>query len=299
MEPRSFDRKWIVAILLGVLVALGIAYAVLKGSPPSDVEVPKDDMTPQQSQIEVIGKSVEGRDIEAYTFGTGERKLLFVGGIHGGYEWNSVILAYQFIDHLNANPASIPADVTVAIVPNANPDGVFKVIDKEGRIELADITITKEESAPGRFNAHGVDLNRNFDCKWKPESTWRSQVVSAGTAAFSEPEAAALRDFIQKDVPVAAIFWHSQSNAVYASECENGILPETRTIMNAYSQASGYPPVDSFDAYPISGDAEGWLASIGIPAITVELQTHETVEWERNLAGFKALVAHFAPPVLQ
>jgi hypothetical protein len=39
-----------------------------------------------------------------------------------------------------------------------------------------------------------VDLNRNFDCKWQPTSTWRSTSVSAGTQPFSEPEAAAIRD---------------------------------------------------------------------------------------------------------
>jgi hypothetical protein len=80
---------------------------------------------------------------------------------------------------------------------------------------------------------------------------------------------------------------------VYASECEKGILPETLTVMNTYSKASGYPAVSSFDAYPISGDVEGWLASIGIPAITVELKTHETIEWERNLAGVKALLEYY------
>jgi hypothetical protein len=77
---------------------------------------------------------------------------------------------------------------------------------------------------------------------------------------------------------------------VYASECEEGILPDTRALMNAYAAASLYPAVDSFDAYAITGDAEGWLASLGIPAITVELSTHETIEWERNLAGFNALL---------
>ncbi|MDZ4226479.1 MAG: hypothetical protein U1C66_03235 [Patescibacteria group bacterium] len=59
--------------------------------------------------------------------------------------------------------------------------------------------------------------------------------------------------------------------------------------MNAYATASGYPAVDSFDAYEITGDAEGWLASVHIPAITVELSTHESVEWEQNLAGVMAL----------
>jgi len=52
--------------------------------------------------------------------------------------------------------------------------------------------------------------------------------------------------------------------------------------------------VDFFDAYPITGDAEGWLASIGVPAITVELSTHETLEWNKNLTGAKALFSYYS-----
>ena len=63
--------------------------------------------------------------------------------------------------------------------------------------------------------------------------------------------------------------------------------------MNVYAEASGYRAVKLFDEYEISGDAEGWLASINIPAITVELKTHETVEWEQNLAGIKALFNYY------
>ncbi|MDO8601780.1 MAG: hypothetical protein Q7R62_01445, partial [bacterium] len=81
--------------------------------------------------------------------------------------------------------------------------------------------------------------------------------------------------------------------AVYASECNNGILPKTLEIMNVYARAAGYRSINVFDAYKITGDAEGWLASIGIPAITVELTTHETVEWEKNLAGIKALFEYY------
>src|SRR6266540_7186967 len=36
----------------------------------------------------VIGFSLSGRTIEAYTFGNGERQYLIVAGIHGGYEGN-------------------------------------------------------------------------------------------------------------------------------------------------------------------------------------------------------------------
>jgi hypothetical protein len=150
-----------------------------------------------------------------------------------------------------------------------------------------------DDESPGRFNANDVDLNRNFDCKWQPESTWRSKKVSAGAAPFSEPESAALRDLVATIKPVAAIFWHSQANAVYASECNDGILPGTRTLMNIYASAAGYPTIDTFDSYPVTGDVEGWLASIGVPAITVELKTHESIEWEKNLLGIRALFSQY------
>ena len=117
--------------------------------------------------------------------------------------------------------------------------------------------------------------------------------MSAGSKPFSEPEALALRNFVLENKPDAVIFWHSQANAVYASECREGILPETLSLMKVYADASLYPPVDSFDAYEVTGDAEGWLASVGIPAITVELKTHETIEWDRNIAGIKALFEYY------
>jgi predicted deacylase len=297
MRDRSKNRT-VVIVATFVLMIFGIGVFVFVGQSKKEVlPLPVSQapivVIPAGPKHEVIGKSVEGRDIEAFVYGTGtSAKLLFVGGIHGGYEWNSVLLAYQLMDYLKANPESIPKGFSIAIVPSANPDGIFAVTDKDGRFTAADIP-SKTTLGQGRFNAHKVDLNRNFDCKWQPKSTWKNNIVSAGSAVFSEPEAQAIRDFVSTFKPTAAIFFHSQSNAVYASECENGILPETRNIMNAYAKASKYPAVDSFSAYEVTGDAEGWLASIDIPAITVELSTHQTVEWDRNLLGIKALFNYY------
>ncbi len=255
------------------------------------VVVPVD--VPAGPQHSVVGRSVEGRVIDAYTYGKGSTSLLFVGGIHGGYEWNSVLLAYSAMDYFESHPEVIPSSVSVTVIPSLNPDGVYKIIGKEGRFTKADVPKMKDESA-ARFNAHGIDLNRNFDCKWAATSTWQGKKVNAGTAAFSEPEAKALRDFVRTEKPAGVVFWHSQAGAVYASECEDGILPTTLDIMTAYAKAAGYPSVKSFDAYPVTGDAEGWLASIGIPALTVELSTHDTIEWEKNLAGIKSLLLYFS-----
>ncbi len=292
----TFLNKYTFGTLL-LFVALGVIifFFIPKEVPEPIIETQVEEIIEEPKTFlsqEVVGTSVEGRDIEAYRFGNGETHLLFVGGIHGGYEWNSVVLAYDFIDYFTANQDVVPDNITVSIIPNANPDGVFKVTGLEGVIELEQV-VENVEASLGRFNANGVDLNRNFDCKWAPESMWRGNVVGAGTEAFSEPEAQTIRDYVLSRKPKMVVFWHSQSDAVYASECEDGILPETLTIMNLYSNASGYKAIDSFDAYSITGDAEGWLASIGIPAVTVELATHETIEWEKNLAGVSTLLTHY------
>jgi len=274
------------------LAVLGIAmFVVVRGR---EEQLPVEDtQTRSEPTHKVIGTSVEGRAIDAYTYGDGDIHLVFVGGVHGGYEWNSVLLAQKFIYSLNIDNIVVPASLLVTVIPSLNPDGVYAVVGKEGEFTAADAP-PEAQTVLGRFNARDVDLNRNFDCKWQPESMWRGNVVSAGTGPFSEPEAAALRDFILQQQPDAVVFWHSQSNAVYASECENGILPETLAIMNVYANASGYPAVSSFNAYEVTGDAEGWLASVGIPALTVELSTHETIEWEKNRAGIMALFSHYS-----
>ena len=271
---------------------------IIEESPSTlTVDDPDVEVISVDPQVEIIGMSTLGRRIESYTFGTElnseSKHLLFVGGIHGGYEWNSVVLAYDLIDYFTLNRESIPAHIQVTIIPSANPDGLYKVVGKEGDFTSTDILPGVDQSI-GRFNSKGVDLNRNFACKWSPESSWRGVAVSAGTSAFSEPEAQAIRNFVLTHQPDMVAFWHSQGKAVFASECENGILPETLDIMNIYATASGYNPVESFDAYPITGDAEGWLASVGIPAVTVELSSHTAIEFEENLAGTKALFEYYS-----
>lgn len=277
-------NKFTTAGVVLTLFVVGLAVWVFWPAPEAPVAVPTIVEPPVEviatSTESVIGTSVQGRDITVYTFGTGDTDLLFVGGVHGGYEANSVRLADAMTEHLYAHAELIPDDVTVHIIPVLNPDGYA-------------LPTTASDQAR-RFNANGVDLNRNFDCKWASESSWRGQTVSAGSAPFSEPEAEALRDYVLATNPSAAVFWHSVANNVYGSECENGILPETLALMNVYAEAGNYGKVPKFDAYPITGDVEGWLASIGIPAVTVELETRNSIEWERNLAGTIASIELFS-----
>ncbi len=295
-----------------IIIALG-AYLLLQRSsevvittnetetpttPPVTQEVkekPAQPITqPVNEKETVLGSSVEERDITAYHFGKGGTELLFVGGIHGGYEWNSVLVAYELMDYLEANPNVIPESVRVTVIPVLNPDGLFKVAGIEGRFTKENIPASLEATIPGRFNANNVDLNRNFDCDWKSTGTWQSRAVSGGSAVFSEPESQALRDYVEEHTPSAVVVWYSAAGGVYSSSCNDGVSPETQALTKLYANASGYKAYEAFDSYEITGDMVNWLAKNGIPAISVLLTNHSDTEWDKNQKGIEALLNSYA-----
>jgi len=258
--------------------------------------------TPDEQLYEVIGTSVEGREIQAYRFGEGETKLVFVGAIHGGYEWNSALLSYALIDYLKGNFESIPKDLSVIVIPVANPDGLASVVGTSGRFKISDapkfdyadeLEVTDPVVA-GRFNANGVDLNRNFACNWQSEAVWRDNPVSAGSSEFSEPEAQALKTFFLKEKPDASVFYHSASDGVYASFCNGDPLASTIDLLDEYSAASQYPRFEDYPYYVVTGDIGDWLATQGMAAVTVELETHDVAEWEKNVAGVEAMFEFYS-----
>ena len=291
----------IVTILSIVIIAVASAfYFYMKTSEE------KDDTNIKKPAYDVIGRSVENREIQAHRFGgpstrlgvNGNKKLVLVGAIHGGYEWNTAVLAYEFIDYFTANQNTIPSDTEVVVIPVANPDGLYKVVWTSERFNAEDAPQFNYSGevdpygpvAAGRFNANGVDLNRNFDCNWKSEAKWENRPVDAGTAPFSEPEAQALRDFFLAESPEAVIFFHSAGGGVYTSSCEEGILPSTARLLEAYNSVASYPESGAYTDYEVTGDAGDWISMLGIPAITVELSTHSAIEFEKNLAGVKAVL---------
>lgn len=233
---------------------------------------------------DILGFSIEGRAIEAFSFGDGPNDVVFVGGIHGGYEWNTVLLAYEMIDYLNGNREAIPETVTVHVVPAANPDGLHQVTGRDGRFAAELVGATPRAA---RFNGRGVDLNRNWSCGWSESARWGGTAVDPGSAPFSEPETRALRDYFARLAPRSVIFWHSAFGLVAPGQC--GDAAGSAALAQLYGEAAGYP-VGAFTAYALSGTASDWLSERGIPAAAVELTTHESTEFGRNLAGVLAVL---------
>lgn len=243
------------------------------------------------ARYQIIGFSSQGYALEAWQIGNGPTQVVMVGGIHGGYEWNTIVLGYQMVDYFNAFPEEVPPAVTLTIIPAANPDGQARVVGFRGRFSPADV---RQPTSPGRFNANDVDLNRNWDCNWMPTSAWGDRIVSGGSGPFSEPETRYLQEFLLARQPALVIFWHSKIPGIFPGTCHGERVAETVALGELYATASGYPMMlEGFTEYVITGEASDYLTTVGIPSFTVELATGYDSEWAANWAGVMAVLETF------
>jgi hypothetical protein len=267
-------------------------------STPLDTPTPAATLTaslttaPSPGNPHPLGYSTNLNPIEVYQFGNGPERMVFIGGIHGGYEWNTILLAYKAIDYFVVNPDQVPPGVSLYIIPAANPDGQVQVVGHSGRFTSDEVGLNTK---PGRFNGAMVDLNRNWDCNWSPVGKWGDSDILTGTEAFSEVETRILRDFLLGLPADKVVFWHSAASAVYAAGCGEPYEPAVE-LASRYAEGSGYVYQDSFMAYAVTGDATDWLSTVDIPAITVELSNHSDLEWERNLKAILTLMEYYAGP---
>ena len=301
-------KKLIITIIIILVVVLGWYYLSNNSSqtptplpptggsttpPPPTSTTPPPAMTHENGSTSSIGKSVEARDIAAYYYGTGDKKIVFVAGLHGGYEWHTTLVAYQLMDYLKKTPTAIPAGVQVTVIPTLNPDGLNKVVPADKPFTAANVKASQAVQVSGRYNANKVDLNRNFDCDWQATGKWQGTTVSGGSAAFSEPESQAMKNFITSEKPAAVVAFYSAAGGVFSAGCTNGISSDTKTLTDLYSKASGYPAYQSFDFYSITGDMSNWITTQNIPAINILLTDHTSTEWTKNKAGIDAILQHY------
>ncbi|KAJ8683317.1 hypothetical protein QAD02_019109 [Eretmocerus hayati] len=146
-------------------------------------------------RVITIGKSYERRDILGIEITNGDRRnpILFIeAGIHGR-EWLVPTTALFAIRSFISDRAKFP-NTDIIIIPVLNPDGYeySRTTDRMWR---------KNRSKNSQSSCEGVDLNRNFDIKWKHRSQSRKPCdeTYSGPAAFSEPETQALKNFFERN----------------------------------------------------------------------------------------------------
>jgi predicted deacylase len=221
-----------------------------------------------------LGASGAGRPITAVKIGDGSRKFALVGDTHGGPEANTYQLASQLADHFRAHPEEVPSAVRLYIIPTLNPDGL---------------------AGGTRFNAAGIDLNRNMNTNLDacPENDWSTHVQGArgiesdtgGPYPDSEPESRLIRDFLLD--ASAVIFYHSDGGDVFPAFCEH---TPSIALAQAYAAATGYAYDRYWPNYNITGGMHDWAASLGVAAVTPELINGIDSDFEQNLAGVRAIL---------
>jgi protein MpaA len=245
---------------------------------PPVFETPTPFVLPSGTYRTIIGYSLAGRPIEAYTFGEGEREYLIVAGIHGGYEGNTVALANELITYINANPEVIPNSAKLYIIRNMNPDGEARSSDVEGRV-----------------NHNGVDLNRNFPSEnwvadWDRDGCWVLGPTTGGLYAGSEPETRTVMGFITSHKIVALISYHSAALGIFPG----GVPWEDPSKRLAQALAKDtrypYPPIDTGCEY--TGTLADWAVENGVgAAVDMELSTHKNTDFDRNLKALKVFLS--------
>ncbi len=250
-----FRQRWsvlcllLVALLVGSIGYVSGTFAAESSAPPGMVPV-------------VIGTSVQEQPIEGLRMGWGPRKVVITGAIHGS-EGNTTVLVQELIAHFATIQHLVPPDVSLYFLPVLNPDGL---------------------AINSRYNARGVDLNRNWDTDdWQPDTMDSSGRVrgGGGTAPFSEPETAMLATWLldlrdQSPFPVTTVFYHSQYPP-------NGMVMHGSvglSISRAFAAIVRYPASDSstgFGAYRVTGTAPAWCGRHQIRCFEIELPTRANV----------------------
>jgi hypothetical protein len=235
--------------------------------------------TPAEGEWFEIGRSVEGRPLSAVRLGSGPVHLALMGSIHGGWERNTEELVSRLHAYFQERPDEIPPELTLYVVPTTNPDGLAA-----GR------------GPDAAWNANGVDLNRNFDtANWSPDTFGRVggrygptgvRRGAGGPAPFSEPETRAIRDFVFGRAIAVVLSYHSGIVSVTDRDGGGRAAPLAQQV----AAITGYPYVQTWTEYPLTGQLMDWLDDNGVRGVEIELPDQQTIDWEKNLAAVEAVM---------
>lgn len=244
---------------------------------------------PEFTEIEKIGESVQGRSIYALRVGNGKKEILMDGAIHAREHMTTNVLmemidnytvAYRKGAHFAGyNVKSTLNKTKIWFVPMMNPDGVTLVqkginsMDSKYKSKLKKYNHGSSNFKRWKANGRGVDLNRNFDGLWKYLAyTPKSFMNYKGTSAFSEPEAQALKSFVQRHQFKMDLSYHSSGQIVYWFNFQKGSnYKRDLKLARNVARITGYSVVPPM-FYRGSGSSADWfILNQKKPGLTIEI----------------------------
>ncbi len=235
-----------------------------------------------------LGQSVEGRDIWMVEISDNpgvdeaEGEALYTAMHHAREPQGPATVLYYMWYLLeqyatNSDVSDLVNDRRMFFVPILNPDGYAfnELLAGDGQYPgwrkncrvNAGASLCCTLSSAGSC---GVDLNRNYDYRWGYDDNGSSPNPGSetyrGTAAFSEPETSAIRDFLEGGRSVAQTFnYHSYSNLlIYPWGYEQGTYTPDNDEFIAQSIAmtalNGYTYGTAPDIlYLVNGESDDWM----------------------------------------
>ena len=161
-------------------------------------------------------------------------------------------------------------------MPFVNPDGYVynEVIASNGG------GMWRKNRREVNFTDYGVDPNRNYGDHWGFDDFGSSPLPEdetyRGTAAFSEPEIQAVRDFVDSNDFVITINYHSVAALfLWAPGYQDFYTPDEplfRAIGDTVTSFNGYNGQPGWALYNTNGDADDWMYfAQGILSFTPEV----------------------------
>lgn len=237
------------------------------------------------AEFSVIGRSLAGRAIFSLSVGTGETKVLYLGGING-QEWLTSLVLFRFFERLceayNTNGTicalKMPSCLEgrkITIVPCVNPDGIE--IAQYGASSANAYSYAVENISHGLYsewnaNARGVDLARNFDFDWEKLRengvTCPAPQGFGGTMPESEPETKAVMKLCRASDFHHAFDLRACGEEIYWSD--NNISRKQSLMMaKVLRSASGYALVSDEGITPVTGFTNRFVDEMHRPAFSM------------------------------
>jgi hypothetical protein len=232
---------------------------------------------PTLARLDTLGWSLEGRPLVSIEISDnpgvdeGEPEA-FVNGCHHARELMSVelplYLMRRLLDGYGSDPVltALVNSRRIWILPVVNPDG-YVYVEQNSAGQSGGWW--RKNRRPNGDGTYGVDLNRNYGYEWGYDDVGSSPTTSSelyrGTGPFSEPETAAIRDFIDSHQFSISVSYHSYGDLVLypwgydrLDPAEHAVffaLGDSMALQNGYR--AGNPKSNAI--YLTNGGSDDWL----------------------------------------
>jgi hypothetical protein len=233
---------------------------------------------PNMVILDTLGYSVQGRMILAVKVSDNpgleedEPEFRIIGNHHGN-EYMGVEMGLNMLQYLTDNYGSIPQvthlvnDLETWIIPMMNPDG---------------------RTAGSRYNANGVDLNRDYGYIWNGEG--------GSPAPFSQLETRAIRlHGLEHNFSISLSFHTAAAYVNYVWNYRDFPVPDSAFIVNISTEYGSYTPytvIEGYEWYQTYGDCNDWsYGSRGDIDATIETANSDIpTTWNYNRPAMLAMM---------